>query len=245
VRAKQHVDQKEGRACKTGGIGWKAVLRFAIFTLSMPLVLFVSAGQLDWVMGWIFVGLLIAFTAVSRVLVYRKNPELLAERARSLEAEDVKGWDRVLVALVALYGPLATLVVAGLDRRFDWPPTLPLLLQLVSLALVVLGYSFSTWAMVENEFFSAVIRIQKDRDQTVVTTGPYQFVRHPAYAGGIAAFLATPLMLNALWALIPAGLVAVGTVLRTLFEDRTLLEELNGYAAYAQRVRYRLVPGVW
>jgi protein-S-isoprenylcysteine O-methyltransferase Ste14 len=196
-------------------------------------------------MGWVYVGLSFFFTAVSRGIALRKNPDLLVERGRSLEAEDVKSWDRALVGLVALYGPLVTLVVAGLQQRFGWEPRISLTLQLVALVVLVLGYLVSTWAMAVNRFFSAVVRIQKDRGQTVVTSGPYRWVRHPAYAAGIPAFLATPVMLDAFWALIPAALVVVGVVVRTALEDRTLQEELEGYAAYAQRVRYRLLPGVW
>jgi protein-S-isoprenylcysteine O-methyltransferase Ste14 len=229
----------------TPGITWKAALRFGIYLLLLPLVLFLAAGRLDWTMGWVYVGLSFFFTAVSRGIALRRNPDLLVERARSLEAEDVKEWDRALVGLVALYGPLVTLIVAGLQQRFGWEPRVSSTLQLVALALLVLSYLVSTWAMAVNRFFSAFVRIQKDRGQTVVTSGPYRWVRHPAYAAGIPAFLATPLMLDAFWALIPAALVVAGMIVRTALEDRTLQEELEGYAAYARRVRYRLLPGVW
>jgi protein-S-isoprenylcysteine O-methyltransferase Ste14 len=238
-------EHPEPRAESAPGITWKAALRFGIYLLMLPLVLFLAAGRLDWTMGWVYVGLSFFFTAVSRGIALRKNPDLLVERGRSLEAEDVKSWDRALVGLVALYGPLVTLVVAGLQQRFGWEPRISLTLQLIALALVVLSYLVSTWAMAVNRFFSAFVRIQKDRGQTVVTDGPYRWVRHPAYAASIPAFLATPVMLDAFWALIPAVPVVVGTVVRTALEDRTLQEELEGYAAYAQRVRYRLLPGVW
>jgi protein-S-isoprenylcysteine O-methyltransferase Ste14 len=245
MNASTSVEQTKGTSDAISGIGWKVVLRFAIFVLLLPAVLFIAAGRLNWVMGWVYVGLAIASTAASRIIVMFKNPELIAERAQYREGEGVKDWDRVLVALVALYGPLATLIVAGLDERFGWPPQLPLALQLVALAVVVLGYFMATWAMVVNKFFSAVVRIQKDRDHAVVTSGPYRFVRHPAYAGGIISYLATPVMLDALWALIPAGLIVVGVIVRTALEDRTLREELAGYAEYAQQTRYRLLPGIW
>ena len=227
-----------------GGM-WRAALRFGIYLLMLPLVLFTAAGRLDWTMGWVYVGLSFFFTAVSRGIALRRNPDLLVERARSVEAEDVKSWDRALVGLVALYGPLATLVVAGLQQRFGWAPRVSLTLQLVASAVLVLGYMVSTWAMAVNRFFSAYVRIQKDRGQTVVSSGPYRYVRHPGYAASIPAFLATPVMLDAVWALIPAALVVAGTVVRTALEDRTLQKELEGYAAYARRVRYRLLPGVW
>lgn len=245
MNGNQPVEQSEKTSRVLGGIGCKAAIRFGVYLLLFPMVLFVAAGRLDWVMGWVYVGLLIVFSVASRLLVLRRHPDLLAERARSLEAENVKGWDRLMVGLVALYGPLATWIVAGLDQRYGWMPQTPFILQLVALAAAVLGYAIATWAMVVNRFFSAYVRIQKDRDQTVVTDGPYRFVRHPSYAVGILSYLATPFMLDALWALVPAVLVTVGLIVRTALEDRTLQAELDGYANYAQRVRYRLLPGVW
>ncbi len=175
----------------------------------------------------------------------RKTPDLLVERARSLEAEDVERWDRILVPLVALYGPLATWVVAGLDERFGWAPHVALWIQLAALAVVVLGYAVGTWAMATNAFFSAYVRIQAERGHTVVSGGPYRWVRHPGYASGIASTLATPVVLGSVWALVPAGLVVVLLVVRTALEDRALGEKLPGYAEYSRRTRYRLVPGIW
>lgn len=239
------IEQTKGASETTGKIGAKAIIKFAVFVLIAPAVLFISAGTLNWAMGWVYVGLLIVTTAASRILVMRKNPDLLAERGQSLEAEDVKGWDRVLVPLIAIYGPMVIWIVAGLDVRFGWLPEIPLALQLAALAVVLLGYLLATWAMVANKFFSAFVRIQQERDHVAVTGGPYRYVRHPGYAGGIAGNLAVPLMLGSLWALIPGGLAAVLVIVRTALEDRTLLDELPGYAEYAQQTRYRLLPGIW
>jgi len=99
--------------------------------------------------------------------------------------------------------------------------------------------------MVSNRFFSSVVRIQVDRGHQVVKTGPYRFIRHPAYTGGILAWLATPILLGTLWALLPAALISAGIAIRTALEDRTLRAELSGYQEYSQTTRYRLVPGVW
>ena len=237
-------DQGQGPT-DTRRIGWKAILRFAIYILLMPLALFLAAGTLNWTMAWVLIGFTIAFTVVSRVIVARKHPDLLAERARFAEAEDAKRWDRLFVILVALYGPLVVWVVAGLDWRFGWSPSVPAAWQTAALVVMVLGYSLGVWAMAVNRFFSAVVRIQKDRGHTTVTTGPYRLVRHPSYIGGILAYLAIPVFLGTLWALVPVGVMAILTVVRTALEDRTLRAELDGYSDYAQHVRYRLVPGVW
>jgi protein-S-isoprenylcysteine O-methyltransferase Ste14 len=228
----------------SGRLGWKAIVGFALYVLLLPAALFISAGTLRWPMGWAYSALLIASVLASRAIALRVNPDLLAERARYRQAEGVKGWDRVLVGLVALYGPLATCIVAGLDERLGWSQVAPAL-QWIALALVALGFAFAAWAMAANRFFSSVVRIQADRGHAVVSGGPYRYVRHPGYAGGVVSGLVTPLMLGALWALIPAGLTAIGLVVRTALEDKTLHKELSGYIEYAQRTRYRLLPGIW
>ena len=239
------VDQPKTAFEIIKAIGWKAWFRFAAFTLLLPMILFIAAGRLDWVWGWVYVGIVVSFTFVSRIIVIRTNPDLIAERAQFLEREDVKGWDRLILFFLLLIGPLAMMIVAGLDERFGWSPRISVTLRVVALVVMVLGFAVSTWAMAVNRYFSAVVRIQKDRGQTVVTDGPYRFVRHPSYATGILSSLMIPFLLGSLWALIPCGLVAVVTVIRTALEDKTLLEELDGYKEYAQRVRYRLLPGVW
>ncbi len=229
----------------TQSIGWKAVLRFVLFILLTPLVLFGSAGRLDWVMGWVYFGMVVVFAAVSRIVVWRISPDLLAERAQSMEAKDAKAWDKRLVPLVAVYGPLAILIVAGLDQRNGWSPPIEFATQLVALAVIVLGYLFGTWAMAVNRFFSGIVRIQRERHHVAVTAGPYRFVRHPAYAASIVANLAVPIMLGSTWALVPGVLTSLLVIVRTALEDQTLQAELPGYAEYSQRTRYRLLPGVW
>ncbi len=240
-----YVEQPKGAFEVIKAVGWKAWLRFAAFTLLLPMILFIAAGRLNWVWAWVYVGIVVFFTLVSRIAVMRTNPDLLAERAQSLDREDVRGWDRLILFFLLLVGPLAMMIVAGLDERFGWSPQIPLTPRLVALAIMVLGYTVGTWAMAVNRYYSAVVRIQKDRGQTVITDGPYRFVRHPSYATGIVSSLMIPILLGSLWALIPTILVALGTIIRTALEDRTLLEELDGYKEYAQRVRYRLLPGIW
>lgn len=239
-----NVEQPKGASEVIKAVGWKVWLRFAAFMLLLPMVLFIAAGRVDWVWAWVYVGVAVSFTFISRIVVIRTNPDLIAERAQSLEREDVKGWDRMILFFI-LVGPLAMLIVAGLDERFGWSPQIPLALQLVALAIMMLGYVVGTWAMAVNRYFSAVVRIQKDRGQTVVSDGPYRFVRHPSYATGIVSCLVTPIMLGSLWALIAGGLTVILYIVRTALEDRTLHDELPGYAEYAQRVRYRLLPGIW
>jgi protein-S-isoprenylcysteine O-methyltransferase Ste14 len=181
--------------------------------------------------------------AVNAIFILPRDQGLIAERAQP--KADAKAWDKLIVNLIVLIGFLGTLFVAGLDKRFSWSPPLSAWVIGGALVLLVLSYGLSSWAMISNRFFSAYVRIQLDRGHTVVTAGPYRFLRHPAYLAGILSTLATPVLLGSLWALVPGLLGAALTILRTLLEDRTLQAELPGYQDYARRVRYRLVPGVW
>jgi protein-S-isoprenylcysteine O-methyltransferase Ste14 len=227
------------------GIGWKMVVRFILVSALMPLILFAAAGSFDWWQAWIFTIVTILGSFGSRYLLFRKNPALFAERGRFTEAENVQSWDRLIAPIIAIVGPLAVLIVAGLDKRNGWSSDMALIWPLVGTLMLVLGMGVSTWAMLANPFFSSVVRIQQDRGQTVITSGPYRIVRHPAYSSGILVWLGTPVMLGALWALIPAVGMIILCVLRTALEDRTLQAELPGYKDYTQQTRYRLLPGVW
>jgi len=145
--------------------------------------------------------------------------------------------------IVAIYGPILMWLVAGLDKRWGGSPLLSL--ELAAFVVVIAGYLFSTWALMINRFFSAVVRVQTDRGHTVVTTGPYRFVRHPGYAGALVGYLATPIALGTLWVFIPMLLTCIVLVVRTALEDKTLQQELPGYSEYNRRTRYRLLPGIW
>jgi protein-S-isoprenylcysteine O-methyltransferase Ste14 len=219
-----------------------AVLREAMGVVIVALTLFLPAGRLDWAMGWALVGLYALWVAATALVLIPNNPELYLERATRREGG--KTWDTVILSIIGLT-TMAKHVVAGLDVRFGWTVPLPLALQLAAMGVAALGYALMTWALAVNAFFSKVVRIQEDRGQRVVTRGPYRLVRHPGYVGTIAFELATPIMLGSLWALIPGVLAASLTVVRTVLEDRTLRQELDGYQEYARHVPHRLLPGVW
>jgi len=223
----------------------RAVLGFALYLLLGPVLLFVAAGTAAWPMAWLYVALLLAATLGSRLMVLMRHPETLRERARFTSAEGTPAWDRLLVLIVGLVGPMVTMLVAGLDHRWGWSPSVPVVAQGLAALVVAGGYGVSVWAMVENAYFSSVARIQEDRGQEVVTSGPYRIVRHPSYAGTLLATLALPVMLEALWALVPALGMGAALVVRTALEDRMLRDDLEGYRDYAEQTRCRLIPGVW
>jgi len=225
---------------------WRALLKrvVAVFVviLVMDLLLFVPAGRLDWSAAWILSLLYGVFLLAYAVWGTLKAPDLLKERSRV--AENVKGWDKVIMAVYTVL-LLATLVLAGLDvGRSRWSD-MPLALQVLGLAGLFPAGGIIFWTIVTNTYLGRMVRIQEDRGHQVVTGGPYRYVRHPMYVGIILLFPCMTLFLGSWWALVPASLIAMLMVIRTALEDRTLRAELPGYAEYAQRTRYRLLPGVW
>lgn len=213
-----------------------------VFSVAITSVcLFGSVGRLDWLNAWLLLGLNFVASIVTTALLWR-NPELLAERS-NIKAG--KSWDKAIVGVVVLLGPMATWITAGLDTRFHWSDGMPPVAFIVGVVVAVVAAALIEWAMRSNKFFSSVVRIQKDRGHVVVTSGPYRFVRHPGYTGMSVFTLATPLILNSRWAVAPAMATAATAVLRTALEDRTLHNELDGYADYARRVKYKLVPVIW
>ncbi len=233
--------QPNGRSEARGEIRKRAIQVVTTYLL-LAAILFVSAGRLDWGMAWLYLGVYLGVLVANLLIVLPRQPEMVAERSRI--KEDAKAWDKALGIVIGI-PTLGTLIVAGLDARFEWSPEYALIFHLIAAAFAALGQGMFSWAMISNRFFSRAVRIQIDRGHRVETGGPYRYVRHPGYVGMITSMLATPLVLGSLWALIPAGLVAVGYVIRTALEDRTLKAELEGYATYTRKVRYRLLPGVW
>lgn len=223
----------------------RAIIGFAVYLILVPAVLLAAGGDARWPMGWAYAGLYVVAAAGSRLVSLKVSPEMLRERAAALQAAEVPAWDRWLVFIAALMGPLSAVLVAGLDHRFGWPPPIAFPLQLVGLFLLALGYALGAWAMLVNRFFSSFVRVQSNRGHHAITGGPYAFVRHPAYAGGILSSVAAPLMLDAVWAWLPVAVIVAALVLRTDLEDRLLRDRLPGYAEYASRVRYRLIPAGW
>lgn len=219
--------------------GWKLVS----LTIAYAAALFAAAGTWRWPSAWAFLAVTVLLSGSYVFVVARFHPDLAQER--TAPPADAKSWDRPLVVLLGIVGPVVTAIVAGLDRRFGWSPAVPAGLKAAGLALVVMAGAATCYAVAANRFFSAVVRIQRDRGHRAVQSGPYRVVRHPGYAASVLHMVATPFALGALWALVPVGALVALTVMRTAREDETLRRELEGYREYVSRVRHRLFPGIW
>ncbi|MGB8252239.1 MAG: isoprenylcysteine carboxylmethyltransferase family protein [Anaerolineaceae bacterium] len=224
---------------KPGRVVLRTILVFG-FIVVLGLIYFISAGSLKLVWGWVFSAIFFGFT-IGMVLAAGEG--LMAER--TTVHKDAKPWDRYL-SLVPALSILGMLVVGGLDAgRGHWTPDIPLWLHLLAAALLIGSLLINTWAVKTNRFYSSVVRIQTDRGHQVVDSGPYAYIRHPTYMLTLLFGILLPLLLGSLWALIPGVMGSVGITIRTALEDKTLQAELPGYAEYSQRVKYRLIPGIW
>jgi protein-S-isoprenylcysteine O-methyltransferase Ste14 len=222
----------------------RVIVQVILFVVVIPFFPLLISRHWNWWEAWVYAAISILGFAISRALAARRNPDILAERAKFLEHENAESWDRLLSPLVGLGGGLIPVVV-GLDALFGWSPEFSMMVKILSLFGILAGYAISSYALIENAFFSGMVRIQKDRGHRVVSSGPYRWVRHPGYAGALITYYATPLFLDSLWAFIPTIILTVILIIRTHLEDATLQERLEGYRDYAKRVRYRILPGIW
>jgi protein-S-isoprenylcysteine O-methyltransferase Ste14 len=210
----------------------------------MALLLFVSAGTWRWPEGWVYLAELGVIGTAVGVWLAQHDPGLLAERMSGIFARSQRTWDRILMSVFVVIW-IGSLVLSALDAvRFHWS-RVPIWLQAVGAILVALSYYVFYLTFRENSYAAPTVKIQSERGHRVVSTGPYAMVRHPMYAGAVAFFVGTPLLLGSWWGLAIAPALIVLLSVRALLEERTLADELPGYRDYAARVRYRLVPGIW
>jgi len=208
-------------------------------------VLMLGGNDWGWWQAWAYSVLFVSAGIGMRLWAERRHPGLMAERAQLLKAPGVKSWDKLLAPLMAFSLGLLLFLVAGLDHRFEWSPHFPSWLNILGLMVASAGYGFAGWAFVENRFFSAVVRIQSERGHAVCDTGPYGIVRHPGYSGSVLSAFAMVLALDSVWTLVPATAAVVISAVRIALEERTLRSELPGYREYSDRVRYRMIPGIY
>ena len=207
-------------------------------------IFFISAGRLDLYQAWLYFSVIFAYSTLNIVALAKFSPELLKQRLL-MKREGSKLWDEVLMRTCNLMLMLVLPFIAGLDiGRFHWS-RLSIYFMPLGFLLFIAGGFLTTRAMIENPYFETTMRIQEERSHRVITTGPYKFVRHPGYLGGLLSGISIPFMIGSIFAFIPAGVYVILMIIRTWLEDKTLQKELNGYLEYTKRTRHRLFPGIW
>ena len=221
----------------------KLLLQNTIVVVAMGALLFAMAGSLDWPAAWVMLIVSAILGPACGLWLAKTDPALLAERLRPTFQANQPAADKIFM-LIFFLTLLLWLVAIGLDRRAN-ASDVPLLLQVLGLAMYLLSIAFIMWVFRENSFAAPVVKVQAARHQRVISSGPYAFVRHPMYSGIMLYFLGIPLLLGSWWGVAIAPVFAILFAIRARIEERALVEGLPDYADYAERVRYRLVPGLW
>jgi protein-S-isoprenylcysteine O-methyltransferase Ste14 len=221
----------------------KLLLQNTFFVVAMGALLFASAGTLHWPGGWAFLATSAVLGPACGLWLAKTDPALLAERMRLTARDEQPAADKKFM-LVFAAAALIWFVAMGLDRRLH-ASDVPLALQVLGFAMYLLSTGFIMWVFHVNSFAAPVIKVQAARHHHVISSGPYAWVRHPMYSGVMLFFLGAPLLVGSWWGLALAPSFAVLFAVRAGIEERALVAGLPGYADYAARVRYRLMPGVW
>jgi protein-S-isoprenylcysteine O-methyltransferase Ste14 len=225
------------------GISNKSIiLRFLLFPLVLGAMLFIPANTVNWPAAWIYIIIYMCFGIIVVSWLRRNNPALLKERATFLK-KTAHRWDKIIVVgSTVLF--VALFFIPGFDFRYQWSQ-MPNILNIIGFVGIICSFILIFLVMRENAYLSRVVEIQKERGHTVITTGPYRYVRHPMYVGVIVMFFCTSLVLGSYYGFIPALLLTIVIGIRTHFEDKMLHEELPKYKEYAKKTRYRILPGIW
>lgn len=216
----------------------KVIFKATLFLFLLGVILFGSAGSLAYAYGWVFIIVFVICTTLSTLDIKKHDPELLKRRMKAGPSAEARPAQKIImICILSLYS--GALIVAGLDYRFQWSHV-PMIVVISGYLLFVLGYLIMHIVMRVNSFAASTIEIAEK--QKVISTGPYSLVRHPMYFGGILFFIAIPLTLGSWFALIFAVLSIPILIWRIFDEEKMLKEELDGYAEYCQKVKYRLIP---
>ncbi|MBV9349148.1 MAG: isoprenylcysteine carboxylmethyltransferase family protein [Patescibacteria group bacterium] len=215
------------------------------FPFVFPLTLFLLAGDWFWIQGWIWSIWFISLCWPGTIYLFFKDKDLLRERLKPMATDNQKKDAAYLVYGIGL-AFVVWIAIMPLDaKRYMWTTHFPVSLEILGAALLLGALFFIFRTFTDNTFASGLIRVQNDRKQKVISTGVYRFVRHPMYLGALLLFFGSPLVLGSFWGLIVSLVLTVLLVLRTLGEEKMLIDELEGYVEYKQKVRYRLVPLIW
>jgi protein-S-isoprenylcysteine O-methyltransferase Ste14 len=204
----------------------------------IALIILLPAGTWNYWQGWMYLATLLLPMLVSTVYLFKNDPALLERRLRMREKESAQ---QKIIGVLAIYFFIA-FTLPGFDLRFGWS-NVPPLVSILADGLVFAGYLITFWVLTVNSFLSRTVEV--DAEQKVVSTGPYTIVRHPMYFGVALLYIVSPLALSSYWAILPALMIMPLLAARIRNEEEVLLRELAGYAEYRQKVKYRLLPGVW
>jgi protein-S-isoprenylcysteine O-methyltransferase Ste14 len=213
-------------------------IRFSLVFLIMGLVFFLSSGTIRYWEAWAYLITLAVPMVIFGIYMFKHNPKFLERRMKIKE----KRKKQHLIQMIGMLPFLLVYILPGFDRRFGWSDV-PFPVALIGLALVLIGYLMILYVFITNSYASRVVEVEKE--QRVITTGPYALVRHPMYVGVVFFYGITPIALGSYWAMIPSLLIIPILVFRIIDEEKELLENLAGYREYTQKVGYRLVPGLW
>lgn len=216
----------------------KAILFLLVGMLFVGFLVFIPAGTLAFPNGWLLMGVLFIPMLLMGVVMFFREPDLLGKR---LNHKEKQGEQKAVVSLSALMF-LCSFVVSGLDFRFGWS-AMPKWLIVLSAVLFLAGYAMYAEVLRENAYLSRTVEVQAG--QKVISTGLYGVVRHPMYSATLLMFLSMPLILGSWWGLIIQLVYPALIIVRLQAEERLLVQELDGYAEYRQKVKYRLIPGIW
>jgi protein-S-isoprenylcysteine O-methyltransferase Ste14 len=218
------------------------IVKHLSVTIFLFLILFISAGRIDYWQGWIYVAIGLTMALISYTAL-RIDDELMNERSKP--GQGTKKWDKPILGFLFLI-TIIMFITAGLDSgRYHWSPHFHSSLCVLGAILTIAGQLLFLIAQKQNKFFSSTVRIQTERDHTVCETGLYKVVRHPAYLGNLIQSLGFPLLFGSLWSTIPVTFSILLLIIRTSLEDKTLLNELKGYREYILKTRYRIIPYIW
>jgi len=210
---------------------------FLVFTV-LGLMLFLPAGTFLYLEAWVYMAILLISMIFAVIYLIKNDPELLERRLRMKEKEAEQ---KIIMAVSYLYC-LVNFSIPGFDRRYGWSKV-PLAIVIIADVIILLGYVLFLFVLKENRYASRIIEV--GQGQKVITTGPYAAVRHPMYFSALLMYVFSPLALGSYWAMVATILLVFYLIVRIHNEEKFLTRELRGYREYAQKVKYRLIPGIW
>jgi len=231
-------NQESGNRLDMSRLKKTVVVRFVLFLIVLGLIFFLPAGTFRFWQAWVYIAIVFFLMLGAFAYLIRRDPELLERRMRAREKERRQ---KTITGFAAL-SFLGVYLLPGFDRRFGWS-SVPVIIVIAADVLVLVGYGLFVRVLKENRYASRIVEVEEK--QTVITTGPYALVRHPMYTAIMVMYVFTPLALGSYWAVLPALFLILVLVARIRNEEKVLLAELPGYPEYVERVRYRLIPGIW